>query len=417
MNSIERIAKLSGIYTITEAFGEKKYADRDKAGLQAVKKELQGIMATAARASFKYKNAAEELKLVDECLKKLDEPEKKEVKEGEEAGTVEPVLEAKDDDKKDDDKEDKKDSDEKDDDKDSKKDEDDKEDKKDSDKEDDKPAFLKDKKDDKDEKKSEKKDDDKEEKDDKDSDDKKEDKKDDSEKKDDKEGDEKTVKVEVKVEEAVGEEYVVAVGGDGQIWSFLGLERGGNLEDAIRYSSKEEAESRAYDKNTWHNGPGAWFAMPVSKAQEWVAKKAGAVEESVEDIVARILEKDLTPTEVEVDYQNGPTENSGVKFEQGTKIRLPAAVKAEVKQRITELNQAILRYDDKGYDDKSIKQQAVDCLNQILQDLSTNDLEGVKKAQIYFETLMSPLTDFFPPKLINWLANAANPYVGDAESA
>lgn len=347
MNSIERIAKLSGIYTITEAFGEKKYADRDKAGLQAVKKELQGILATAARASFKYKNAAEELKLVDECLKKLDEPEKKEVKEGEEACAVEPVLEAKDDDKKDSDKEDKKDSDDKDDDKDSK-DEDEKEDKKDSDKEDDKPAFLKDKKDDdkeddKDEKKSEKKDDDKEEKDDKDSE-KKEDKKDDSddEKKDDKEDDEKTVKVEVKVEEA---------------------------------------------------------------------------EESVEDIVARILEKDLTPTKVEVDYENGPTDNSGVKFEQGTKIRLPAGVKAEVKQRIAELNQAILRYDDKGYDDKSIKQQAVDCLNQILQDLSTNDLEGVKKAQIYFETLMSPLTDFFPPKLINWLANAANPYVGDAESA
>ncbi len=338
MNSIERIAKLSGIYTITEAFGEKKYADRDKAGLQAVKKELQGIMATAARASFKYKNAAEELKLVDECLKKLDEPEKKEVKEGEEACAVEPVLEAKDDDKKEDDKEDKKDSDDKDDDKDSK-DEDDKEDKKDSDKDDDKPAFLKDKKDDdkeddKDEKKSEKKEDDKEEKDEKDSE-KKEDKKDDSD-------DEKTVKVEVKVEEA---------------------------------------------------------------------------EESVEDIVARILEKDLTPTKVEVDYENGPTENSGVKFEQGTKIRLPAAVKAEVKQRIAELNQAILRYDDKGYDDKSIKQQAVDCLNQILQDLSTNDLEGVKKAQIYFETLMSPLTDFFPPKLINWLANAVNPYVGDAESA
>lgn len=349
MNSIERIAKLSGIYTITEAFGEKKYADRDKAGLQAVKKELQGIMATAARASFKYKNAAEELKLVDECLKKLDEPEKKEVKEGEEACVVEPVLEAKDDDKKDDDKEDKKDSDDKDD--------DEKEDKKDSEKKDDKPDFLKDKKDDdkeddKDEKKSEKKDDDKEEKDDKDSE-KKDDKKDDSddekkddteddEKTDDTEDDEKTVKVEVKVEEA---------------------------------------------------------------------------EESVEDIVARILEKDLTPTKVEVDYENGPTENSGIKFEQGTKIRLPAAVKAEVKQRIAELNQAILRYDDKGYDDKSIKQQAVDCLNQILQDLSTNDLEGVKKAQIYFETLMSPLTDFFPPKLINWLANAVNPYVGDAESA
>ncbi len=320
MNSIERIAKLSGIYTITEAFGEKKYADRDKAGLQAVKKELQGIMATAARASFKYKNAAEELKLVDECLKKLDEPEKKEVKEGDEACSVEPVLEAKDDDKKDDDKEDKKDSDEKDDEKDSKKDEDDKEDKKDSDKEDDKPAFLKDKKDDeKDEKKSEKKDDEKEEKDNKN-----------SEKKEDKKAD---------------------------------------SDDDKDNKDSEKKEDKKADSDD-------------DKDDDEKTVKVEEAEESVEDIVARILEKDLTPTKVEVDYENGPTENSGVKFEQGTKIRLPAAVKAEVKQRIAELNQAILRYDDKGYDDKSIKQQAVDCLNQILQDLSTNDLEGVKKAQI-----------------------------------
>ena len=45
MNSIERLAKLSGITNLTESFGEKKYADYDKAGLNAVKKELQGIMA------------------------------------------------------------------------------------------------------------------------------------------------------------------------------------------------------------------------------------------------------------------------------------------------------------------------------------------------------------------------------------
>jgi hypothetical protein len=30
---------------------------------------------------------------------------------------------------------------------------------------------------------------------------------------------------------------------------------------------------------------------------------------------------------------------------------------------------------------------------------------------------MSPLTDFFPPKLINWLANAVNPYVGAANES
>ena len=82
MNNIERLQKLSGI-TVTEAaaYGEKKYADRDKAGLEAVKKELKAVLANAARSSFKYKNAMEELKVVETCLSKLEAPENKPVKE------------------------------------------------------------------------------------------------------------------------------------------------------------------------------------------------------------------------------------------------------------------------------------------------------------------------------------------------
>ncbi len=362
MNSIDRFAKLSGI-TVTETFGEKKYADYDKAGLNAVKKELQGIIATVARSSYKYQNAKEELKVVEACLAKMEEPEK--VEESEVNGTETvitnedvTIVEKKDEDddkseKKDDSDDDKKDDKDESDKKSEKKDSDDKkDDDKEDDKEkkdDDKPAFFEKKDDDKDDEESDKKDSDDKEKKDDDSDDKKDDdkKSDKDDKKDDDKDDEKTVKVEVKVEE-----------------------------------SDESAEAIA---------------------ARLVAEAEGKV--------------DLTPTEIEVDYQNGPTENSGIKFEQGTKIRLPNAVRSEVNKRIKELETAIARYDDKGYDDKSIKQQAVDCLKQILQDLSTNDLEGVKKAQIYFETLMSPLTDFFPPLLVNWLANALNPYVGNAESA
>lgn len=354
INEIERLKKLSGITAVTEAAAT-KYADHDKASLNKVKSELQGVMALANRASFKYKNAAEELKLVNDCLKQLEEPEKKDVTEG--ADVVEPVVEAKKDDDKDekDSKEDKKDSDEKkDEDKDSKEDDKtDKDEKKDSDKEDDKPAFLKDKKDDKDED---------------DKSDKKEDKDSDEKKDDDKKSDKKEDKDD---------------------------------------SDKEEKSDKKDDDKEDKDEDGDKTVKVEVKVEEQ--------EDSVEDIVARIMETDLTPTNVEVDYENGPTENSGIKYERGTKIRLPNAVKSVVKDRIKQLDDAILRYDDKGYDDKSIKQQAVDCLNQILQDLSTGDLEGLKKAQIYFGTLMSPLTDFFPPQLINWLANANNQYVADVE--
>ena len=94
---------------------------------------------------------------------------------------------------------------------------------------------------------------------------------------------------------------------------------------------------------------------------------------------------------------------------------MPSAVRKVVNQRIKELNQAVDEFDDKGFNDKSVKQQAVDCLNQILDNLSSNDEEGLKNAQIYFTTLMSPLTDFFPPQLINWLGTAGAPWVKEGK--
>lgn len=130
--------------------------------------------------------------------------------------------------------------------------------------------------------------------------------------------------------------------------------------------------------------------------------------ESAETIAAKIIQEvDGTKTP-EVDYQNGPTENSGIKAVQKKTIRIPSDVRAEANKRIRELNKAIGEYDEKGYNDKSIKAQAAECLEKIMDNLKAGDEEGVKQAQIYFGTLMSPLTDLFPPKFINWLANANN---------
>lgn len=454
MNTIERLQKLSGIIvTEAQAYGEKKYAEHDKSGLQAAKKELQGILATTARSSFKYKNAQEEMKVIEACLRKLEDADKKEVKEsidsdmragmdaereriesygpefmelavlaahykregnrakcdeirermyelnGGNLDDIEavvtrlahgnPVFESKESDddsdkksdKKDDndsDKEDKK-SDKKDDD-DSDKD-DKKSEKKDDDKEDKTPDFLK---------KSDKKDD----ADDSDKDDKKSDKKDDSDKKDksdDDSDDDDDEEDEKKICEAATPDHMT----DSQ------KEK---REDIVHGMKKNKAELKKKYGPKWKE---VMYATATKNAMESV--------ESAADVAARLVAEESTPIKVEVDYENGPVENSGIKKEQSTKVRIPADVKNAVKQRIAELDKAILAYDDKGYDDKSIKQQAVDCLNQIMQDIGDGSIEGVKKAQIYFETLMSPLTDFFPPQIINWLANALNPYVNKAE--
>ena len=95
--------------------------------------------------------------------------------------------------------------------------------------------------------------------------------------------------------------------------------------------------------------------------------------------------------------------------QQEVDVQLPDSVKAAAKKRIKEIEQSIEDYDDKGYNDgagaNSNKTKAIDAIEQILQNLSTNDLEGYKQAQLFFLTLMSPITDLMPASLVNFLAN------------
>lgn len=352
MNNIERIQQLAGIKVTEQKEYDisKKYASVPPAELEAKKKELQAVKINSARASFKYKNAVEELAAIEAALKRHQENAVKEAEE--KAATEAALLEKKDDDKesgKEDDKDDDKESDKKD----------------DSEKEDDKD------------------DESDEEEEDEDESDEEEDEDDDSDDEEDEE--------EKKICEANTSEHMTDA-------------EKKKREDIVKGMKKNKSELKKKYGSRWKE---VMYATATKNAMESVEL------EPIADVVARIMEKDLSPTKIEVDYQNGPVENYG---ELKTKVHVPAEVRKEINKRIKELKSAILRYDDKGYNDKSIKQQAVDCLEQILQDLSTGDVEGVKKAQIYFETLMSPLTDFFPPKLVNWLANALNPYVGN-ESA
>lgn len=95
--------------------------------------------------------------------------------------------------------------------------------------------------------------------------------------------------------------------------------------------------------------------------------------------------------------------------QQEVDVTLPASVKAAAEKRVKEIEQSIQDFDDKGYNDgagaNSNKNKAIDAIEQILQNLSTNDLEGYKQAQSFFLTLMSPITDLLPAPLVNFLAN------------
>lgn len=134
-----------------------------------------------------------------------------------------------------------------------------------------------------------------------------------------------------------------------------------------------------------------------------LVRLAGSPEEA-----QKLLKDDAEPvTEVKAEAPDEKLNNSfGIDVPTNGAIKIPAEVKAAVKTRIAEIKAAIAEYDEKGYNDHSQKEKAIECLEQIMDNLSTNDIEGLKKAQIYYSTLMSPITDLFPSKIVLFLAQS-----------
>lgn len=93
----------------------------------------------------------------------------------------------------------------------------------------------------------------------------------------------------------------------------------------------------------------------------------------------------------------------GVDVEQATKVKTPADVMKHVNKRLKELKAAIDQYDEKGFNDQSVKGLAVECLEKIKAHLVAGTDEEFKMAQVYYGTLMSPIFDMFPTQLINFL--------------
>ena len=105
---------------------------------------------------------------------------------------------------------------------------------------------------------------------------------------------------------------------------------------------------------------------------------------------------------------------SGDNFDK--KIDFPKDIKKAIDDRIKELHKAIELDDSKGYNDQSVKQNAVDALTQILQN-HDGTLDGLKKNQIFIGTLMTPITSLLPQQIYSWLGTADNKIVKEADEA
>jgi predicted RNA-binding Zn-ribbon protein involved in translation (DUF1610 family) len=104
-----------------------------------------------------------------------------------------------------------------------------------------------------------------------------------------------------------------------------------------------------------------------------------------------------------VDTMETNKTKQGVDVTQAEKVTVPSNVTSSITKRIKELQSSIETYDEKGYDDKSVKVTAIDVLEKFKEHLAKGSLEEYRMAQVYFGTLMSPLVDMLPTQLINFL--------------
>lgn len=86
------------------------------------------------------------------------------------------------------------------------------------------------------------------------------------------------------------------------------------------------------------------------------------------------------------------------------KLRVPADVSAAITTRISELKAAIEQFDEKGYNDQSVKVNAIEALEKIADNFKKED--GLLKANVFYNTLMSPIQDLLPNQLIKFLHTA-----------
>lgn len=107
----------------------------------------------------------------------------------------------------------------------------------------------------------------------------------------------------------------------------------------------------------------------------------------------------IVAEEVEVKDQNDAA--PGLEVEKVPAVKVPSDVYSAITKRVAELQAAIKLNDEKGYNDGSVKVNAIDALEQIADNLKKED--GLTKANLFYHTLMGPILELIPPVVIKFL--------------
>ncbi len=99
---------------------------------------------------------------------------------------------------------------------------------------------------------------------------------------------------------------------------------------------------------------------------------------------------------------------TGVEQEQDQKVEVPSKVMSQIDQRIKDLKSSIEKYDNKGYNDQSVKQNAIDALEKIKEHLQTGNFEGLSQAIILYNTIANFIQGLMPAALPNFLFTATD---------
>lgn len=181
-------------------------------------------------------------------------------------------------------------------------------------------------------------------------------------------------------------------------------------------------EFKTPDKNINEDHGKGYYVLVDGKEDSWHAEKIAAdskaqklkqqgkskvkVVADVEDETEVKETVDVSSKDEHVTLQEKiKDEFDPINSDENEKIYIPKEVISQTKLRIAEIKKSIEDYKQKGTTNHGEKENIIESLEKILNNLSSGNSKGFKDAQILFLSLMSPITDLFPPVLINFLAN------------
>lgn len=198
----------------------------------------------------------------------------------------------------------------------------------------------------------------------------------------------------------------------------------GYYADEINYCASELHRRRSPNYNSKTDvgkyiNKAANYDESVETSNDTIVETVEKVEEKVEEVVL-IKEEQTEVPEVKFETPQAFTSDdfdkivkkalndiNSVHYDSDAaklnKYKTPKDVIKACKDRIREIEDSIAIDDEKGYNDNSVKVQAIECIEQILQNLSSNDQEGYKQAVMYHTTLAGQYLHWLPNQLIKYL--------------